>query len=246
MGLSYIQGHQIFSLYWIKEMHYLTTFKPNLYHEICNQFFPAIKMLHAWIHNLVFLSILSNIYWHQTKQELLLTCITNLSICYTSTDSRRCYANPSCASTFILSNTSTTAQIYFPTFSLPRKMCLNFHSTSWRSRAMSSCAGGCWVKSYNQHQGQFLYKLIINTPQPINPDKKIRVICWILTYQGRKHLLSSTAGNRESPVSTRITCRQSLAEVICRLFAHYTHLNWKEAIYLLLLHKKKSITYKSD
>lgn len=111
-------------------------------------------------------------------------------------------------------------------------MCLNFHSTSWRSRAISSCAGGCWVKSYNQHQG------LINTPQPINLDKKIHVICWILTYQGREHLLSSTAGNRESPVSTRITCRQSLAEVICRLLAHYTHLNWKEAIHLLLLHKK--------
>ena len=34
----------------------------------------------------------------------------------------------------------------------PRKICLNFHSTSWRSLAISSCAGGCWVKSWKEKQ----------------------------------------------------------------------------------------------
>jgi hypothetical protein len=33
-------------------------------------------------------------------------------------------------------------------FAIPRKMCRNFHEMSCRSLAISSCAGGCIVKSY--------------------------------------------------------------------------------------------------
>jgi hypothetical protein len=55
------------------------------------------------------------------------------------------------------------------------------------------------------------------------------------TNQWREDFLSRSAGNRESTMCTRITCRQCLAEVISWLLACSTQLNWKKGLFLLFL-----------
>lgn len=54
-------------------------------------------------------------------------------------------------------------------------------------------------------------------------------------YQWREDFLSRPARNRESAMCTCITCSQSLAEVISRLLASSTQLDWKKRLLLLFL-----------
>lgn len=58
-------------------------------------------------------------------------------------------------------------------------------------------------------------------------------------YQRRKDFLSSSARNRESSMSTCITCCQCLAKIICGLLARNSQLHWNKSLLLLLLWRKK-------
>lgn len=86
-----------------------------------------------------------------------------------------------------------------------------------------------------------LKKMMGHTPwykgkKNFEAKKKIIIKKEKKNYQGRKHFFGCPARNRESSMSTCVTCRQGFTKVICRLLAGSSQLGWKVGLLLFLLH----------